>query len=87
MKVSIARRLADLERRRESRSRQIHIIKGSDQADLDRQVAQLMDSGAMKSEDGQLCLTGRPWAHSGRPENTGQKQTVRLPLHVESNCM
>lgn len=63
MKAALAKRISDLERRREGRSRQMHIIKARDQADLDRQMVQLLDSGAMGTHDGLLCLTGRPGPH------------------------
>jgi hypothetical protein len=63
MKASIARRLADLERRRENRSRQMHIIKAKDDADGLRQMSELLAAGGANDGDGFLCLTGVPALH------------------------
>jgi hypothetical protein len=62
MRASIVRRLADLERRRENRSRQMHIIKAQDETDGRRQMSELFAAGAVNDGDGFLCLTGRLYA-------------------------
>jgi hypothetical protein len=59
MKV-IERRLAALEQRKSVKSRQMHIIRATDDADGRRQIAGLMAVGAVDQNDGFLCLTGRP---------------------------
>lgn len=60
MRASIVRRLADLERRRENRSRQMHIIKVADEAAARQQIVELISAGAAHGDDGFLCITGRP---------------------------
>ncbi len=63
MKASIVRRLAYLERRRENRSRQMHIIKAKDDTDGIRQMGELLAAGGASEGDGFLCLTGAPVLH------------------------
>jgi hypothetical protein len=58
VKAAIERRLQALEGRRETAGRTIHFIKATDQADSDRQIAELRSSGKVGSRDSFLSLTG-----------------------------
>jgi hypothetical protein len=55
----IVRRLSALEQHRSRTSRKVHFIKATDNADSDRQIAELQASGRVGPRDGFLSLTGR----------------------------
>jgi hypothetical protein len=63
MRVDLYRRLALLEARQGNAARRMHIVMATDEDDRRRQVATLVEAGAVGPWDGFLCLTGRP----GRP--------------------
>ncbi|MEY9592277.1 hypothetical protein ABIA06_004568 [Bradyrhizobium yuanmingense] len=59
MKTSLARRLELLEARQDRGARRMHFITATDQADAERQMAELVGAGKVEGRDGFLCLTGK----------------------------
>ncbi|MVT52523.1 hypothetical protein GPL17_18750 [Bradyrhizobium yuanmingense] len=55
----LKKRLARLEQMKSVSDRQVHVIKATDRADSDRQIAELVASGKVGPRDGFVSLTGR----------------------------
>lgn len=56
----LERRLTALENRGSLARRRVAIVLAVDEADKERQIAELLSQGLMAASDGLLCITGRP---------------------------
>jgi hypothetical protein len=60
MKTALERRISALEQRQDNSGRTVHIIEAVDQADSNRQRAELQAAGKVGPRDGFILVTGRP---------------------------
>ena len=56
----LERRLTALEAGKAQAARKVQTIFATDEADKERQIAEMLLTGALAASDGIICLTGRP---------------------------
>jgi hypothetical protein len=80
MRATIERRIAALEMRKDTGGRTVHLIKATDLADRDRQMAELLASGN--------CRTARqlPFDHRLARPSLRSRMNGRHCIHRTAHC-